>query len=54
MQALRLAASKPKLTPNEIKGILTSTAIDLGDNGYDDVYGYGLVDAYKAVEKALN
>jgi len=30
MQALRLAASKPKLTPNEIKGILTSTAIDLG------------------------
>jgi len=54
IQALRLATGKPKLTPDEIKGILTLTAIDLGASGYDDVYGYGLVDAYEAVGKALN
>lgn len=54
IQALRLANGLRKLTPSEIQNILTSTAIDLGARGYDELYGYGLVDAYAAVNAALN
>lgn len=34
--------------PNEVKMKLQDTAIDLGAAGRDDVYGYGLVDAFAA------
>ena len=34
---------KPKLTTEEITGLLESTAQDLGASGYDYSYGYGLV-----------
>ena len=34
--------------PNEVKVKLQDTAIDLGAAGRDDVYGYGLVDAFAA------
>jgi subtilisin len=54
IQALRLATGLRKLTPSEIQNILTSTAIDLGAKGYDELYGYGLVDAFVAVNAALN
>jgi subtilisin family serine protease len=54
IQALRLAAGLRKLTPSEIKNVLASTAIDLGARGYDELYGYGLVDALAAVNAALN
>jgi subtilisin family serine protease len=54
IQALRLATGLRKLTPSEIQNILTSTAIDLGAKGYDELYGYGLVDAFAAVNAALN
>ncbi|ALV63486.1 peptidase S8 and S53, subtilisin, kexin, sedolisin [Thermococcus sp. 2319x1] len=54
MQALRVAAGKPKLTPYQVRNILISTAIDLGSRGYDVYYGYGLVDAEYAVYYALN
>jgi len=37
------------LTNVEIRDILTSTAEDLGDAGWDSYYGYGLVDAEAAV-----
>jgi subtilisin len=53
IQALRLAAGLPKLTPDEVMQIIRSTAVDLGDPGYDPLYGYGLVDAYAAVQAAL-
>ncbi|TYB95126.1 MAG: S8 family serine peptidase, partial [Kosmotoga sp.] len=33
----------------EIRDILKSTARDLGDFGFDNYYGYGLIDAYSAV-----
>ena len=42
----------PLLTPEEIKSILKSTALDLGDVGEDNLYGAGLVDAYKACRTA--
>ena len=46
--ALLLAADE-NLSPNDLKQILTSTAIDLGNEGYDIYYGHGLVNAYNAV-----
>ncbi|WP_340819906.1 PKD domain-containing protein [Methanolobus sp. WCC4] len=35
--------------PDEVRERLHDTAYDLGDDGKDDYYGYGLVDAYAAV-----
>lgn len=34
----------PDLTPEEVLGLLTSTAVDLGDPGWDEVFGHGRVD----------
>ncbi len=53
IQSLRLADGKQKLTPEQLNIILIETAIDLGENGYDEFYGYGLIDAYRAVEYSL-
>jgi|GEM_PF-4604617 len=41
----------PTLTVDEIKQILKETALDLGDKGADNKYGYGRVDAYAAISK---
>ncbi len=41
----------PTLTTDEIKEILKETALDLGDEGPDNKYGYGRVDAYAAISK---
>lgn len=49
--ALMLAAN-PNLTPSQIAQLLAQTSTDLGDAGTDDVYGAGLVNAYKAVFEA--
>ena len=40
-------------TPDTIRGVLHSTALDLGSTGYDSLYGYGVVDAYRAVSASL-
>jgi len=39
--------------PENIRQILHDTAMDLGAKGYDDVYGWGLVNAHAAVNGAL-
>ena len=36
---------QPGLTPDEIRGILQSTALDLGPKGIDEQFGAGLADA---------
>ena len=46
--ALMLQAA-PSLTPAEIKDILCSTAVDLGDSGKDNNFGCGCIDAFEAV-----
>jgi serine protease len=44
----------PDLTPDEFDSLIASGAItdDKGQPGRDDQYGYGLIDAYRAVEAA--
>jgi len=49
--ALMLAAN-PNLTPVQMVSIMTQTATDLGTAGTDNVYGAGLLNAYKAVIEA--
>jgi subtilisin family serine protease len=39
----------PAMTPAQVKAKLESTARHLGDGGYNEKYGYGLVDAFRAV-----
>ncbi|HID41439.1 MAG TPA: peptidase S8, partial [Pyrodictium sp.] len=36
-----------------IRGILHATAVDAGAVGYDELYGYGIINAYEAVNAAL-
>ncbi len=47
-----LLSAHPGLTPKEVEDLLTSTARDLGPPGKDDMFGWGAVDACRALEKA--
>lgn len=51
--ALMLSAN-PELLPWEIKEILVKTSHDILNPGFDMQSGYGLVDAYSAVNMSLN
>lgn len=53
MVSVRKAASST-LTPAEFDTLIFNGTIvnDLGDPGRDDIYGYGLIDAFKAVQAA--
>ncbi|MBN2026855.1 MAG: S8 family serine peptidase, partial [Actinobacteria bacterium] len=39
-----------KLTPSEIAGIITENCVDLGAPGWDEYYGYGMLDVAAALE----
>ncbi len=47
--ALVISASGGTLTPDEVQAILQNSAVDLGSAGWDNQYGYGLVDANAAI-----
>ena len=49
-----LLEANPKLTFKQIRSILTTTAVDYGPKGFDNSWGYGEIDALKAVAKAEN
>jgi uncharacterized repeat protein (TIGR02543 family) len=51
--AALVMSANPSLPASKVAEILKGTAQDLGAPGRDDYYGYGLVDAKKAVEEAL-
>ena len=44
--------AQPLLTPSQAKDVLRMTATDLGSEGKDDEYGYGEVNATKAIDAA--
>jgi serine protease len=48
--AALIKAKHPEWTPQQIRDALINTAEDLGPAGRDDAYGYGLVDAYAALQ----
>jgi serine protease len=54
MQSVRIADGKEKLTPEQFDFLLASGDLtrDLGAEGRDDLYGYGLIDAARAVAAA--
>lgn len=47
--AALVKAVHPEFGPDEIRMVLQDTAEDLGEPGWDQTYGYGLIDAYAAV-----
>ena len=42
------------LTNADIRNIINATAIDLGTAGWDQMYGYGMINASAAIQVALN
>ncbi|MGP1909985.1 Ig-like domain-containing protein [Metabacillus sp. JX24] len=42
----------PNVTPDEVKKLLTLNSVDLGTKGFDPEYGWGRLDAAKAVKAA--
>lgn len=44
-----LFSQDPNLGPEEVEAIIASTAVDLGDPGWDPYYGHGLADAHAAL-----
>ncbi|MDJ0674595.1 MAG: S8 family serine peptidase [Calothrix sp. MO_167.B42] len=46
-------SANPDLTAGQVKDILSSTAYDLGEPGYDTEYGHGLFNADAAVRAAI-
>ena len=51
--AALVLSAKPSLTAVEVSSILSSTADDLGTSGRDDTFGWGRINAYKAVSASL-
>jgi serine protease len=47
--AALIKAVHPEFGPDEIRMVLEETAEDLGEPGWDQTYGYGLIDASAAV-----
>lgn len=52
--AALVKSEKPSLNPTQIAQILDKSAVDLGARGKDKFYGYGKIDAYKAVTLAAS
>jgi subtilisin family serine protease len=48
-----VSAVNTQLSDQQVKEYLIQTSDDLGDEGRDDIYGYGKVNAFKAVTKAI-
>ncbi|OIK16322.1 hypothetical protein BIV60_04710 [Bacillus sp. MUM 116] len=47
--AALIRSKNPFLAPDQVESIMEHSAVDLGKKGRDDYYGYGRIDAYKAV-----
>lgn len=49
-----LKSAYPNLSPKQIKQIIVNSAEDLGSTGYDEQYGYGLINPVDAFDVAEN
>lgn len=47
--AALILSKNPNLSPADVRGIITGTAIDMGEMGKDWFYGYGLINSYRAL-----
>ena len=49
-----MRAVYPELSPDEVDALLVAGSLtsDIGDSGRDDLFGHGLIDAFKAVKEA--
>ncbi len=52
--AALMVAANPNITVKELENGIFSTATDIGENGDDNVFGHGLINAQAAVNYALN
>jgi subtilisin family serine protease len=52
--AALVMAANPNLTSTDVTSVITGTAKDLGDAGWDAYFGHGRVDALAAVQLAAN
>jgi subtilisin family serine protease len=50
--AALLRSMDPSLGPEALANLMQTTAEDLGDTGHDEMYGYGRIDAARAIEAA--
>jgi len=50
--AALIFALNPSLTANQVRAILGASAIDMGATGRDEYFGFGLVNAYRALQMA--
>lgn len=50
--AALLKEAHPEMNTDDFKAILQSSSRDLGDEGYDNEYGYGLIQAPEAIKAA--
>lgn len=48
--AALILSKNPSLTPDQVRGALENTAADLGPSGADDIFGFGRIDAFAAVQ----
>ena len=48
-----LKSANPSLTPAQIRTILTTTAVDVESAGFDNISGFGIVQAFQAVQAAV-
>jgi subtilisin family serine protease len=47
-----LLSKYPNLSAEQVRGVLAASSVDLGTPGYDNDYGYGRIDAAKALAEA--
>lgn len=52
--AALVMAANPSLLPTDVLAVLSNTAVDLGNAGWDPLYGHGRVDALAATQLAAS
>jgi subtilisin family serine protease len=48
--AALILSKNPLLTSTQVEAVLKKSSVDLGSSGWDSLYGYGRVDAYRSLQ----